>query len=201
MLDSGVVCSCSHTEGEFISPIFLVPKADGSKRFILNLKKLNCYVDHEHFKIEDMRVVKRLVEFGSNFASIDIQDAYWHVPIHSSHRKYLRFNFQDQLYEFMCLPFGLSSAPRAFTKLMKPVVSLLRQQGLMSVIYLDDLLLLASTWVSCNLNVQKTIQLLNFLGFTIKKCKSCLFSSQKITFLGFELNSINGTIRLPLNKH
>jgi len=51
MLDSGVVRSCSHTAGELISPIFLVPKADGSKRFILNLKKLNCYVDHEHFKV------------------------------------------------------------------------------------------------------------------------------------------------------
>ena len=44
--------------------------------------------------------------------------------------------------KYQCLPFGISSAPRAFTKLLKPVVATLRSAAIRLVIYLDDLLLL-----------------------------------------------------------
>jgi hypothetical protein len=49
------------------------------------------------------------------------------------------------LWEFACLPFGLASAPRAFTKLLKPVVSVLRQMGLRIIIYLDDILIMSQS--------------------------------------------------------
>ncbi|EFN74375.1 hypothetical protein EAG_00138, partial [Camponotus floridanus] len=43
---------CEPCEGQFLSPIFLVPKLDGAYRFILNLKKLNKFIDAPHFKME-----------------------------------------------------------------------------------------------------------------------------------------------------
>lgn len=105
-------------------------------------------------------------------ASIDLKDAYQLIRLASSDRKYLRFLFEDVLYEFNCLPFGLSTAPYTFTKLLKPVIGHLREQGYLSVIYLDDLLLLGETHTSCLENVQKTIKLLESLGFIINKEKS-----------------------------
>ena len=60
-------------------------------------------------------------------------------------QKYLRFLWKDNLWEFACLPFGLASAPRAFTKLLKPVVSVLRQMGLRIIIYLDDILIMSQS--------------------------------------------------------
>ena len=51
---------------------------------------------------------------------LDLKDAYYTLPIHPSHRKYMRFIYQDRTYQFQCLPFGLSSALRAFTKTLKP---------------------------------------------------------------------------------
>ena len=45
--------------------------------------------------------------------------------------------------EFTSLPFGISSAPKVFTKLLRPVMALLRRQGLQSVIYLGNLLLMS----------------------------------------------------------
>ncbi|KAI8426711.1 hypothetical protein MSG28_014417 [Choristoneura fumiferana] len=53
-----------------------------------------------------------------------------HRGTHKDHRKYLRFMFNDSLYEFNCLPFGLATAPYAFTKLLKPVMEFLREQGI-----------------------------------------------------------------------
>ena len=71
---------------------------------------------------------------------------YYTVPVNQDHRRYLRFRYQGTLYEFCCLPFGLSSAPRAFTKLLKPVATLLRSMGIRIVIYLDDILRSILRW-------------------------------------------------------
>ena len=66
---------------------------------------------------------------------LDLKDAYYAVPVNQDHRRYLRFCYQGTLYEFWCLPFDLLSAPRAFTKLLKPVATLLRSMGIRIVIY------------------------------------------------------------------
>ena len=50
-------------------------------------------------------------------ASLDLKDAYYTVGVNPSHRKYLRFIWKNVLYQFTCLPNGLSSCPRKFTKL------------------------------------------------------------------------------------
>ena len=67
------------------------------------------------------------------------------VPIHTPHRKYLWFSWKGTNYQFKVLPFGLSTAPRTFTKTMQPVMEKLREQGLHLVIYLDDILLMADS--------------------------------------------------------
>ena len=53
---------------------------------------------------------------GSRYAaSVDLQDAYLHVPMHPRARPYLRFVHQQQVWQFKALPFGLSTAPFVFT--------------------------------------------------------------------------------------
>ena len=64
--------------------------------------------------------VTKLVEKDCFMASIDLKDAYYSVPIAREDRKYLRFKWQGSLYQFTCLPNGLSCASRKFTKLLKP---------------------------------------------------------------------------------
>lgn len=108
------------TSSEFISNIFLRPKKDGSYRLILNLKILNNDVEHIHFKMETLKSAITLMTSDCWFASIDLKDAYYSIPIHNADKKYLRFIWNETCYQFCCLPFGLSSAPRVFTKIMKP---------------------------------------------------------------------------------
>ena len=75
--------------------------------------------------------------------------AYFSVPIFRPHFKYLHFIWRDQRYEYTCLPFGYSLAPRVFTKIFKPIVAQLRRNGLRIVIFLDDILLVASSFAEC----------------------------------------------------
>lgn len=81
--------------------------------------------------------------------TIDIKDAYFLIPISEKHRKYLRFYFEGQIYEYNCMPFGLNVAPWLFTKLMKPIMTRLTEMGFISVIYLDDILLFGNTYREC----------------------------------------------------
>ena len=62
-------------------------------------------------------------------ASLDLKDAYYSVSVNHSDRKYLRFVWQGVLYQFTCLPNGLSSCPRTFTKLLKPPLTALHKLG------------------------------------------------------------------------
>lgn len=80
--------------------------------------------------------------------TIDLRDAYFLVNIDKNIRKFLRFIFKNTLYEFTCLPFGLCTSPFVFTKVMKPVINALREQGLVLTIFLDDILCVGSTYVS-----------------------------------------------------
>ena len=70
---------------------------------------------------------------------------------------------------------------RVFTKLLKSPFSVLRQLGLLSVIYVDDLYLQGKTYFIRLENVRKTIDILQNLGFTINFEKSVLIPQQEIT--------------------
>lgn len=200
LLSIQAIGRCNSIAGQFISDIFLIPKADGSSRFILNLKKLNKYVQTEHFKMEDIRTATKLVTQGSHMINIDIKEAYFLIPIHEDFTKYLRFYFQGILYEFKALAFGLCSAPFIFTKILKPVISHLRSQGLISVRYLDDILCIAQSANDCLKNARKTINCLSRLGFIINDKKTILIPKTSCKFLGFIIDTETMTLQLPDSK-
>lgn len=200
LLRKKVITKCQSVSNQFISKIFLVSKPNGSHRLILNLKELNKFINTEHFKLEDGKIVKQLLDKDDFMASIDLKDAYYSVRISKSDRRYLRFVFEGVIYEFKCLPFGLNTAPYTFTKIMKPVISYLRNLGYLSVIYLDDLLLLGKTYTTCLENVRITCNLLGSLGFTINKEKSRMKPRTKCRFLGFDYDTITMNVELPEEK-
>ena len=189
LLEKRVIHNTTHSDNEFITTVFTRPKKDGSHRLILNLKQLNGYVTYHHFKMESLQSAVQLLKKDYWMAVLDLKDAYYSVPINPQHRKFLRFQFNGSLYEFTCLPNGLSSAPRVFTKLMKPVYTTLRSKGYLIVGYIDDILLLAKTPHELAQVVAETIALLKSLGFTIHESKCVTTPSQVAKFLGFLLNS------------
>ena len=184
----------------FISSIFIVPKKDGGNRPVINLKPLNQFLIYEHFKMEGIHMLRDLLKQNDYLVKIDLKDAYLTVPIWKDHQKYLRFLWKGTLHEFACLPFGLATAPRVFTKLMKPVVAALRQRGICLIIYLDDILIMAESEALALHHAASTLNLLEGLGFIVNYNKSQLTPCQSIEFLGFLINSTNLTLQLPGEK-
>ena len=200
LLFKGVLELTHRLPGDFISNIFVRPKKDGSYRMILNLKPLNEFVDYHHFKMDTFQTALKLIQPGCFMASVDLKDAYYSIPVHPEHRKYLMFEWEGQYYQFTCLSNGLSSAPRVFTKILKPVYSHLRSIGHICMGHIDDSLLVAYSLGSCRKNIYDTVNLFTLLGFTIHPVKSVLEPTQTIQLLGFVIDSVAMTVKLPPSK-
>ena len=129
LLQKQAISQVEASPGEFLSPVFLVPKADGSWCLVINLQNLNSHIAQHHFKMEGIRTVKGLMRKGDSLTKLDLKDTYLSVPMNQLHTHLLRVQWQSQIYQFDTLPFGLSSAPYVFTKLLKPVVAILKKVG------------------------------------------------------------------------
>lgn len=133
--------------------------------------------------------------------SLDLKGAYCSVKIHPDYQKYLRFCYHNKIYQYTAYPNVLSSCPRNFTaKLMKPVLCVLRTQGHIITIFIDDLLLIATSYEKFCATVLETIQLLSDLGFVVHVEKSVFVPQQQATFLGFLINSMKMKITLTHEK-
>ena len=127
-LEKDVVVECEHEAVEYISPIFLMEKTDGTERLILNLKILNKDLEYKHFKIQILRTILTLIQPNCYMVTIDLKDAYYSVKTDANDTYFLNFFVITNL-QFVVLPSGLSPGPREFTKLTNPPLAILRMQG------------------------------------------------------------------------
>ncbi|KAK2891979.1 hypothetical protein Q8A73_017644 [Channa argus] len=172
----------------FYSRYFLVPKKSGEMRPILDLSFLNQFMVVRRFHMLTTASVLRSMRPGDWLSSVDLKDAYFHIPVAMQHRKFLRFSFLGVRYQYNCLPFGYSLAPRTFSKCLETALAPLRAAGMRVLFYLDDLLLLAPSREQALLQMVDLVTHLSSLGFTINWRKSSPFPAQSIIFLGVELD-------------
>ena len=184
----------------FYSRYFLVKKKGGGMRPILDLRALNQYLKVFNFKMLTSATLLRMIRQGDWFTSIDLKDAYFHVPIYPSHRKYLRFAFQGKVYEYLVLPFGLRLSPRTFVKCTQAAIAPLRQRGIRLCCYLDDWLICSETEQSAKTDLTVVMDHLDSLGFKLNLEKSVMKPSQKIDFIGITLDASSLTARLSQER-
>ena len=132
--------------------------------------------------------------------TIDLSDTYITLSMEEESRNYLCFQFQDEMFQFCLLPFGLNDAPRAFTKTLKPPVGTLRSLGFKVVVYFDNIILAPPARELCIYQGQILIKTLENLDFVINLEKSNLVPSQMVLFLGFIVDSKKMSFSLPDSK-
>ena len=153
----------------FYNRLFLVPKPNNWWRPILDLSNLNTFLNTESFKMETPETRRTSLQSGEWVTSIDFKDAYFHIPIHSQSRKYMRFHLQGRSYQFRTLPFFLSTAPTEFTVVAKEVKLMALQRGIRTHQYLDDWLVRATSHQTCLQHTQTLTALCQELGWLVNK--------------------------------
>ncbi|CAJ0933674.1 unnamed protein product [Ranitomeya imitator] len=111
-----------------------------------------------HFRMDSLCSVVVSLEKVEFLASIDITDAYLHIPIFPSHQQFLSFAVQEEHFQFVVLPFGLATAPIVFMKVMAAVMAILHARGVVVLPYLDDLLIKGPSHSACEESVRQTLR-------------------------------------------
>ena len=139
----GTITPVHSCEGQFISTYFAVPKPRkvDAWRPILNLKHFNLHVTKFKFAMETLSKVREWIQPGAFCVSLDIKDAFLHIPMHKDSKKFLRFKWLGEILEWQVLVFGLTCSPRVITKVIKPIIAFLRHSWKILIsIYIDDIL-------------------------------------------------------------
>ena len=172
----------------FCSCLFLVEKATGGWRPVIDLCHLNGFVRQTQFKMETIASVLLSVREWDFLASIDLNDVYFQIPVHQASRKLLRFLSGGVVYQFKALCFGLSTAPQVFTRVFAAVSAWAHSHGICLLSYLDDWLVLASSEAVSKKDIQDLLSLCHSLGIVINEEKSDLVPSQTANYLGMTID-------------
>ena len=195
-----------------VSALGAIPKRDSNKiRLIHDASRptgeaLNDYATIDHFQYQSVQDAVDLVTPGCFFARLDLANAYRSVKIHKSNFKATglkwRFN-NDKHFTYMIderLPFGASRSPLIFHSITQAVRAIMAKKGYNTIVcYLDDFLIIASTYDECLEALNVLLQLLRELGFHINYNKlegPC----QRLVFLGIVLDSVSMTLSIPQRK-
>ena len=194
MLAKGALEIARNPGPGFYSHLFLVEKASGGWRPVIDLSHLNEFVQLTRFKMETDASVLLSVREGDFLASLDLKDVYFQIPIHPSSRKLLRYTSEETVYQFRALCFGLSTAPQVFTRVFAAVSSWAHSHGIRFLRYLDDWLVLSSSEREAKHSVQSLLSLCRTLGIVINEKKSDLVPSQTAKYLGMTIDTEVGKV-------
>ena len=179
---------------------FHCSQKDGTRRPVIDLRQLNHFVKKVTFKMKDLTQIPSVLQKGDFLCKIDIQDTYLLISVAKKARVYLRFLWKGKIFQFTCLPFGLASSPRIFTKCLKPLLVYLRALGVRLLVYLDDFLIMAPTREQSLEQAQLIVGLLEKLGYLINREKSVLEPTQRLEYLGFLIDTVEMKFFLPEMK-
>lgn len=174
----------------FYSRMFVVPKKNGKWRPIIDLSPLNKSIKVTKFKMETTKTVLSSIQRNQWFISIDLTDAYFHIPIHQSSRKYLRFVFEGEVFQFRALCFGIAPAPQVFTEVMRVLGAHAHCKSIRLHQYIDDWLCVSDTESQARENTRWLLETTNRVGLRVNLTKSELIPSQSIVFLGVLIDTV-----------
>ena len=181
-----------------VNPLSVSVRDNGKKRLVLDLRHVNPHLYKYKFKCEDITVAQQLLGEGYYLYTFDIKSAYHHVEIFESHRSYLGFQWQyhgkPTFFVFNVLPFGLSTAPYIFTKLLKPAVSHWRSSGIKVCMFLDDGLGGNSSFESASVDAKTVETGLCSLGFVLSSSKCNWQPALVQTWLGHVFNMLKNQL-------
>ena len=166
---------------------------------------VNCYARTSHFKYTTLDTAVNLIPKFGYMAKIDLSSAYRSVPIHPTCFKFtgLSWNFgSSSSRTFLVdtrLPFGASTEASIFQRISDSITRYMSRLGYTVVSYLDDFLIIEATQDKCQIAFELLLNTVQQLGFSVNWQK-VEKPSQKMTFLGVDINSVKECLSLPMDK-
>ena len=188
---------------DFESTVFVVPKKDGKFRLCTDYRALNEFQRKVPFKMDTLQSVADVIQRNDFGMLVDLTDCYLTMGLHPSQRKYCRFLHPQtgRRLQWKTVSFGMSEAPRICTKLLRPLMGLLKRLGIRCVLYIDDLLILHQDRTTLARGMAVAMHLLqNQVGLNLKTSKCSFRPSREFTCLGFLWNTETMQCSVPRDR-
>jgi hypothetical protein len=179
----------------------VVPKRGNNKfRLTVNMRYVNRHLGKKVFKFEGLKDLADLAERGDHAVSYDLMSGYYHVGLHPRSRTFVGFCWKGQYYVYNCLPFGLSTAPWVFSKVMRELVMYWRRDGISVLPYLDDFMAMKQGfWACCRLARRLEGDFVR-AGLRINVPKCHRIPAQQRRQLGFDVDLATGKFQVPSDR-
>ena len=179
MLKDGVI---QESYSPWNSPLFLVPKRDGTYRPVIDFRKVNNMTVPDHYPLPVLSDILQSIGKGNSvFSTLDLKSGFFQIPLDKESREITAFSTHNAHFEFLRTPFGLRNAPLTLQRLVNNIFSGVIGKGLF--IYLDDLIVVSPDVESHLLTLETVLRKLAEAGLTLNPSK-CAFLRKRIEFLG-----------------
>ena len=166
---------------EWAAPTFIIPKKDGTVRFISDFRELNKRIKRKPFPIPKIQDLLLKLEGFTYASSLDLNMGYYHIQLTPQASRLCTIVLPWGKYEYCRLPMGVCNSPDVFQEKMSELM-----QGLEFVrAYIDDLLVLTKSDWDDHLNKLSTV--LNRIALAELKINAnkSFFGKTETEYLGF----------------
>ena len=183
LLERGLIEPAS---GAWSSPVVLVRKKDGTWRFCVDYRKLNAVTQYDAYPLPRIDESLDALSGSHYFSTLDLVSGYWQVPLSEDAKEKSTFTTRNGLWRWKVLPFGLTSAPATFQRLMEKVLHGLHWRTLL--LYLDDIIVISPDFQSHLERLEEVLKRLRGAKLKLKPSKCELFQSE-VRYLGHVVSS------------
>ena len=188
MIDKKVIEPCADPKG-FNSPVIVVSKQSGKPRVCANFRHtVNQILADEHDRWQMPFTDQEFQEIGLNnkyFAELDLKSSYWQCIIHPDDRYKTSFQWNNRVYQYCRLPFGLKMSGDIFARCISKALEDVTSENYKT--YVDDILCYSACFKQYLLTLTQIFCTMRKHGIKLNAQK-CKFLNNEAKFLGRIVN-------------
>lgn len=171
------------------SQVLVTTNSRHKKRMVIDYSRtINRYTYLDAFPLPNINDTVQKIAKNKVFSKIDLQSAYYQIPIRDDEKQYTAFEADGKLFQFLRLPFGLTNAVAVFQRIMSQLITDNNLKETYS--YLDDIVICGSCQMEHDSNLKAFNDVVKRFGLTLNKEK-CDYNKTEINFLGFNIKDGN----------
>ena len=183
MLDHDII---EPSNSSWSSPIVMAKKADGTRRFCLDFRKLNQVTKKDAYPLPQMNGILDKLRSAKYISKIDLLKGFHQIPLENGSREKTAFTVPGRgLFQFKRMPFGLTNAPATFQRLLDKIIG--SEMEPHAFAYLDDIIIVTKTFDEHLQWLSKVLNKIKVAGLEINRRK-CEFCCSQVHYLGFLVN-------------
>ena len=168
-------------------------------------RQVNPFVFKNSVVLDPLSSIGEVVQSGDWMTKQDLSAGYHHVMIHPDYRTLFGVHYvfpsgEIMFWHWNVLFLGERNAVHLFTKILRPHRNFLSSLGIRHRLYIDDFLVVSSNFMKCLLDTQKHLEALHLAGWVVKSSKCINHPSQRMTFLGLDVDSTSLSFFVPDGK-